>query len=439
MARAWITDRWVKDATVQLPDGSTTKISPTSAQLRALKTLPDHFRTARFGQGMRWSAGWYEPTVGGQKQRSKYFTRRSDAEAFVASLEEDIRSDRYIDPTAREQSFTVIAEAWLASKNRIKDSTWRRYRRELDNYVLPKWGTTPVGSITRPQIDAWVLQLRDGTAPHQFDKNQRIKTTARKPVKMAPAYLQHVVRITFGGALRYALAENIIGRNPLANVELPRTEGDLEHDLPQLSFPDIETLADTARELTKRADDRVLLQLLAYSGPRIGEATALKVKDLDVAGNRARIHRTWTVDRDGRRKLGPVKTWEKRWLPIPAFLTTELANLTANRDPEEYVFQTARAAAVDGTNWYNRVWKKTRAAAGLATSMSVHDLRHVAATNAIAAGADVKLVQQMLGHKDATETLNTYAHLWPDRVAEVIAAVDRRRTEALAKAQALAA
>ncbi len=59
MARAWITDRWVMDAVVALPDGTTTKISPTSAQLRALKTLPDHFRTARFGTGMRWSARWY--------------------------------------------------------------------------------------------------------------------------------------------------------------------------------------------------------------------------------------------------------------------------------------------------------------------------------------------------------------------------------------------
>lgn len=436
MARAWITDRWVKDAVVALPDGTTTKISPTSAQLRALKTLPDHFRTTKFGRGSRWEAGWYEPDG---TQRKRLFPRRSDAEAFTASLEDDIRSDRYIDPAARERTYAVIAEAWLASKGRIKDSTWRRYRRELDNYVLPKWGSTPIGSITRPQIDAWVLQLRDGTAPHVFDVNQHIKATARTPAKMAPAYLGHIVRSTFGGAIRYAVAESIIGRNPLTNVELPRDEGDIENDLPHLSYPDIEALADTARELTGRRDDPLLLQLLTYSGPRIGEATALKVKDLDTDGNRARVHRTWTVDREGRRKLGPVKTWEKRWLPIPAFLTTDLATLTAGRDPDDFIFTATRGGPIDGTNWYNRVWRKIRTDTGLAATMSVHDLRHVAATNAIAAGADVKLVQQMLGHKDATETLNTYAHLWPDRVAEVIAAVERRRAKALAAAQSFAA
>lgn len=436
MARAWITDRWVKDAVVDLPDGSTTKISPTSAQLRALKTLPDHFRSAKFGKGSRWIACWLEPGAG---QRQRLFARRTDAEAFIASLEDDIRSDRYIDPSAREQTFAAIAEAWLASKGRIKDSTWRRYRRELDNYVLPKWGHIAVGSITRPQIDAWVLQLRDGTAPHVFDVNQHIKTTARTPAKMAPAYLGHIVRSTFGGAIRYAVAEAIIGRNPLANVELPRDEGDIENDLPHLSYPDIETLADTAHELTGRPDDELLLELLAYSGPRIGEATALKTRDLDPTNNRARIHRTWTVDREGRRKLGPVKTWEKRWLPVMPSLMRELTQLTTGRGPDDFVFTAPRGGPIDGGNWYTRVWTKTRSNAGLAHTMSVHDLRHVAATNAIAAGADVKLVQQMLGHKDATETLNTYAHLWPDRVADVIAAVERRRAEALAAAHTVAA
>jgi site-specific recombinase XerD len=47
------------------------------------------------------------------------------------------------------------------------------------------------------------------------------------------------------------------------------------------------------------------------------------------------------------------------------------------------------------------------------------------------AGADVKVVQLMLGHKDATETLNTYGHLWPDRLDEVSAALETARTSAL--------
>lgn len=429
MAKAWINDRWVKDASVTLPDGSTTKISPTAAQMRSLKSMPEHFRTARFGIGNRWLAGWYEP--GGVQQRTKTFAKRTDAEAFVAELEDDIRSGRYIDPTERERTFADAAEAWLGSKNRIKDSSWRRYRRELDNYVIPQWGKRKIGSITRQQIDAWVQQLRDGTSVFVFDQKQHLKDSGRKPVQMSANYLKHVVGATFGGVLRYAVHEKWIGSNPLERVELPRDEGDIENDLPSLSYVELAQLSDAA-DASGRDTDRVLLDLLANSGPRIGEATALKIKDLRLDEKRARVHRTWTTDREGRRKLGPVKTWEKRWVPLADFVVDGLIRITAGRDPEDFVFITVRGAAVDGGNWYNRIWLKVRRAVDAAATYSVHDLRHVAATNAIAAGADVKLVQQMLGHKDATETLNTYSHLWPSRVAEVVAAVEERRREALA-------
>ncbi len=69
---------------------------------------------------------------------------------------------------------------------------------------------------------------------------------------------------------------------------------------------------------------------------------------------------------------------------------------------------------------------------GIGKGLLVHDLRHVSATSAIAAGADVKLVQQMLGHKAAIETLNTYSHLWPDKIVEVVDLVDARRARTLA-------
>ncbi|MCS5721086.1 tyrosine-type recombinase/integrase [Herbiconiux sp. CPCC 203407] len=62
-----------------------------------------------------------------------------------------------------------------------------------------------------------------------------------------------------------------------------------------------------------------------------------------------------------------------------------------------------------------------------------HKLRHTAASMAIAAGADVKLVQRMLGHRDATETLNTYGHLWPDKLNEVTEAMETARAKALEK------
>ncbi|GAA2237115.1 hypothetical protein GCM10010401_06560 [Rarobacter faecitabidus] len=86
-------------------------------------------------------------------------------------------------------------------------------------------------------------------------------------------------------------------------------------------------------------------------------------------------------------------------------------------------------------NWRQRVWRYAIKDAGLeGEGLTPHKLRHTAASSAIAAGADVKVVQQMLGHKDATETLNTYGHLWPDRLDEVAEALEMARETALKEA-----
>lgn len=81
------------------------------------------------------------------------------------------------------------------------------------------------------------------------------------------------------------------------------------------------------------------------------------------------------------------------------------------------------------------MWNKAVYAAGLAgRNLTPKALRHTAASMAIAAGADVKVVQRMLGHADASMTLTTHADLWPDRLDEVADAVSRQRAQALSTA-----
>ncbi|SCE32838.1 Phage integrase family protein [Streptomyces sp. DvalAA-14] len=70
--------------------------------------------------------------------------------------------------------------------------------------------------------------------------------------------------------------------------------------------------------------------------------------------------------------------------------------------------------------------------------LTPHKLRHTAASLAIASGADVNVVQTMLGHKSATLTLDVYGHLFPDRLDEVSRKMHKRRAMILAKAQAKA-
>jgi integrase len=85
-------------------------------------------------------------------------------------------------------------------------------------------------------------------------------------------------------------------------------------------------------------------------------------------------------------------------------------------------------------NWRVREFNAAVAATGLRLKgLAPHKLRHTAVSLAIAAGADVKVIQLMLGHADASITLNVYGHLWPDRLDVVAGALDVGRTAALAE------
>ncbi|WP_258308904.1 tyrosine-type recombinase/integrase [Streptomyces sp. NWU339] len=88
-------------------------------------------------------------------------------------------------------------------------------------------------------------------------------------------------------------------------------------------------------------------------------------------------------------------------------------------------------------NFRQRFFAPAVAKAGLGhLRLTPHKLRHTAASLAIASGADVNVVQSMLGHKSATLTLDTYGHLFPDRLDEVSKKMHKRRSKQLAKAKA---
>lgn len=99
------------------------------------------------------------------------------------------------------------------------------------------------------------------------------------------------------------------------------------------------------------------------------------------------------------------------------------------------VFLTHRGKSLRANDWRTREFNPAVTAAGLdVAGLTPHKLRHTAASLAIASGADVKVIQTMLGHKDASMTLDIYGHLFPDRLDEVATALDRNRRRALALA-----
>ena len=144
--------------------------------------------------------------------------------------------------------------------------------------------------------------------------------------------------------------------------------------------------------------------------------TALKRADLDF--DRARINVKAAVERVGKTyTLGPTKTHETRSVPIPPPVAEILRERIAKAAPDRLVFPGADGFLKNSE--FRKVFDPAATTAGL-KGLAPHELRHTCASLAIRnAGASIKAVQTMLGHKTATMTLDTYGGLYKGDLDEV--------------------
>ena len=159
----------------------------------------------------------------------------------------------------------------------------------------------------------------------------------------------------------------------------------------------------------------------AGTGLRQGEAFGLTVDRVDF------LRRSLTVDRQivllrGAPELAPPKTEaSRRTIPLPGVVVDALAAYPASSGG--LVFTNEHAEAIRRTR-FSDLWRPAVARARLAPGTGFHALRHFYASLLTRHGESVKTVQARLGHASATETLDTYGHLWPDSEDRTRQAVD---------------
>ena len=172
---------------------------------------------------------------------------------------------------------------------------------------------------------------------------------------------------------------------------------------------------------------RLVVLFLAYTGVRFGEMAALKVGRLNLSKRRALIAESVTVVQGKGFVWSTPKTHKRREVPIPEFLAAQLAPQIEGRATHELVFPSVRSGGPIRATHFRRGHFDAAAKAIGQPALHPHELRHTAASLAIASGADVKVIQQMLGHSSATMTLDTYGHLFENRLDEVGNALDLAR------------
>lgn len=170
---------------------------------------------------------------------------------------------------------------------------------------------------------------------------------------------------------------------------------------------------------------QALVVLAAGTGLRQGECFGLTVDRVDF------LRRTITVDRQlilpatGPPQFGPPKTAASvRTVPLPKVVRESLAAHLERwpTDSDALIFTNERCCPLR-RNRFGEIWRATVSRANL-NGLRFHDLRHFYASLLIRHGESVKVVQARLGHASASETLDTYSHLWPDNAERTRAAVD---------------
>lgn len=351
-----------------------------------------------------WRARYRGPD---RRERSRHFTRKLDAERWLAGVEVAKSRGEWVDPLLTRVTVGVWCRTWLDAQGQLKPTTRVRYEGIVEKHIVPTWGRVPLAEVAPADVAAWVGRL-----------------TASGLAAATVRYVHRVLSL----ALAYAVLDGRLARNPAEGIPLPRVKSRPKR---YLSHVEVARLAGECGQYS------VLVNVLAYTGLRWGEAVALRVEDLDLMRRRIAVHRAMAEVR-GRAVLGTPKDHERRDVPVPMFLVDELTAWVAGREPSTLLFPAPAGGWLRNGNFRRNVFDAAAERAGLA-GVTPHGLRHTAASLAIAAGATVVVVQRMLGHSSPAVTLTVYAHLFADDLdtvadrlheAKIKSGADQVRTDA---------
>ena len=324
------------------------------------------------------------------------FRIKRDAEAFAATVEMSKLRGEYVAPTAGQMTIGELGSAWLARRQAVmKPSGFRSYEISWRRHVELRWGSAQLSSIRFTDVQAWVSEM----------------ATQRGPM---------IVRRAHGVLARViddAVRDRMLSANPARGVQLPAPA---QRRNVYLTAAQLHALATEAGRYGS------LMLLLGTAGLRWGEAAALTVADVDFLRRRITLHRN-AVTVGGRIVVGTLKSGEARTVPLAGFVVDELAATCVGKDRDELIWATAAGGHLSppsGGSWLDRAVTRCRQADPTFPRITAHALRHTAASLAISAGANVKVVQRMLGHASAAMTLDRYADLFDDDLTGVAERLD---------------
>jgi integrase/recombinase XerD len=291
--------------------------------------------------------------------------------------------------------------AHLQVERGLAANTLGAYRRDLERYLqhLDSLGLRGPDEVREEHVTAFLAAIRtgeDGGAP-------LVATSAARAV------------VAVRGFHRFLHLEGTAAADPATQVRPPTTP----QRLPKaMAVADVERLLEAAGldAGSTGLRDRALLEVLYGSGARISEAVGLDVDDLDRDGALVRLH-----GKGGKERIVPLGSYAAR--ALDAYLVRQRPELAARAGGPALFLNTRGGRLSRQSAW--AVLQGAAQRAGLETHVSPHTLRHSFATHLLEGGADVRVVQELLGHASVTTT-QIYTRVTADHLREVYAAAHPR-------------
>lgn len=325
------------------------------------------------------------------------FITVSAAKTFAAELTMATATESAFDRGSQRQLTSIYIDQRVGRTLGLSLTTVANRRSIGKNHVSPVWGRIALDKVNRKSVTDWVEAMHQGgTGPDTIQKAHGI--------------------LLASSAL--AMDDRAIGSNPATGVRLPRP---MDSANTYLTHQEVIELADAIDP-----SSRTLIGLLAYSGLRFGELTALRVGKVNMSTRRLTIDRSATAV-EGVMVESQPKFRKNRQVFFPELLRSAMEAQLAGKLKTDYVFTASLGGPVRLDGWRPRAFNKAierinaaRAERAASEGITVekfpdvtpHDLRHTAASIAVSSGANVKVLQKMLGHASASMTLDRYADLF---------------------------
>ena len=354
----------------------------------SIRQRPDGRWEARISVGA-------DPTTGKPVRRSVYGDTQAAVRKEMTAILRDLDKGTYQTPSKMKVRdwLTVWMETYC--KNKVKPLTYSSYEGIINRHINPMLGGMELQAVKGIHVQKFYNSLMD-------------KGLSGKTVKNVSAVLHK--------AFSVALKQGYIQTNPCGGAELPKAE---HHEIHPLTDEEIPRFL----EAIEGNPMRNAFALCLFAGLREGKCLGLSWGQVDFQRGRITISQQLQHEKKkgGAYYIAPTtKSGNPRTIEPPPiafqYLKAERNRQLENRfraaelwsNPDDLVFtdETGRHLAI--MTFYRR-FKKIAAAIGRPDARP-HDLRHTAATVAIASGADIKSIQDLLGHATASFTLNVYAH-----------------------------